>query len=220
MNITRSINKALQRLGALLTMTTLAACGGGSSDNDMECSALVAVLTAGLGCLGTVTVTSPPPPPPPVSPPPASPPPPPPPPPGSNVVRMSFHVEYEPNSTLDNANPVSFRNATLDEHIGIDITGSVNQADDPADFFIFTPTRSGHFLVYLCTDTCSEFLQSDEVYLMVYDQSQSTVASTPVGTVETQHLGIDLVAGLAYYVEVNGYNTGSTPEDYKLVIIY
>jgi hypothetical protein len=33
MNITRSINKALQRLGALLTMTTLAACGGGSSDN-------------------------------------------------------------------------------------------------------------------------------------------------------------------------------------------
>ena len=223
MSITRSINKALQRLGALLAMTTLAACGGGGSDNEMECSALVAVLTAGLGCLGTVTVSSPPPPPPPpVTPPPASPPPPPPPPlpPSSDIVRIKFHTEYEPNSTLDNANPVSFRNATPDEHIGIDITGSVNQADDPADFFIFTPTRSGHFLVYLCTDTCSEFLQSDEVYLMVYDQSQSTVASTPVGTVETQHLGIDLVAGLAYYVEVNGYNTGSTTEDYKLVIIY
>jgi hypothetical protein len=219
MNITRSINKALQRLGALLTMTTLAACGGGSND-ETGCPALVAIATAGFGCLGTVTVTSPPPPPPPVSPPPASPPPPPPPPPGSNVVRMSFHVEYEPNSTLDNANPVNFRSATPDEHIGIEITGTVNQADDPADFFIFTPTRSGHFLVYLCTDTCSESLQSDEVYLMVYDQSQSTVASTPVGTVETQHLGIDLVAGLAYYVEVNGYNTGSTPEDYRLVIIY
>jgi hypothetical protein len=72
----------------------------------------------------------------------------------------------------------------------------------------------------LCTDTCSESLQSDEVYLMVYDQSQSTMASTPVGAVDEQHLGVDLVAGLAYYVEVNGYNTGSTPEDYKLVIIY
>ena len=68
-------------------------------------------------------------------------------------------------------------------------------------------------------DTCGDALQSDEVYLMVYDQSQSTIASTPVGTFETQRLSIDLVAGLAYYVEVNGYNTGSTAEDYKLVII-
>jgi hypothetical protein len=219
MNITRSINKALQRLGALLAMTTLAACGGGSSDDEMECSALVAVLTAGLGCLGTVTVTSSPPPPPPVNPPPPSSPPPPPSPPSSNIVRMSFHVEYEPNNMLDNANPVNFRSAAPDEHIGIDITGAVNQDDDPADFFIFTPPRSGQFLVYLCSDTCADSLQSDQVYLMVYDQSQSTIAGTPVGTFETQRLSVDLVAGLAYYVEVNGYNTGSTAEDYKLVII-
>lgn len=218
MNITRSISRALQRLGAFLTMAALAACGGGSED-EMQCSQVVAVLTMGLGCLGTVTVSSPPPPPPPVNPPPASPPPPPPPPPSSNIVRMKFHTEYEPNSTLDNANPVSFRAATPDEHIGMDITGAVTQADDRADFFIFTPPRSGHFLVYLCADTCTDSLQTDRVYLMVYDQSQSTVASTPVGTVETQHLGIDLVAGLAYYVEVNGYNTGSTTEDYRLVII-
>lgn len=54
---------------------------------------------------------------------------------------------------------------------------------------------------------------------MVYGQSQSTLASTSVGSVETQHLGVELVAGLAYYVEVNGYSTGSTAEDYKLVII-
>ena len=220
MHSTRSINKALQRLGALLAMTTLAA-GGGGSEEETGCSAVVAIVTAGLGCLGTVTVTSPPPPPPPVTLPPASPPPPvsPPPPPGSNVVRISFHVEYEPNNTLDNANPVSFRSAAPDEHIGIDITGAVNQDDDPADFFIFTPPRSGQFLVYLCTDTCTDSLQSDQVYLSVYDQSQTTIASTPVGTVETQRLSVDLVAGLAYYVEVNGYNTGATAIDYKLVII-
>jgi hypothetical protein len=218
MNITQYIITALQRLGAFLTMAALAACGGGSSsEDDTQCSVVVAALTMGLGCLGTVTVTSPPPPPPPVSPPPASPPPPPPP--SSNIVRMKFHTEYEPNSTLDNANPVDFRAAAPEEHIGMDITGAVTQADDRADFFIFTPPRSGHFLVYLCADTCSDTLQSDSVYLMVYDQSQSTMASTPVGTVETQRLGIDLVAGLAYYVEVNGYNTGSTTEDYRLVII-
>ena len=62
-------------------------------------------------------------------------------------------------------------------------------------------------------------MQSDEVYLMVYDQSQSTIASTSVGAVEEQRFAVDLVAGLAYYVEINGYNTGSTAEEYRLVII-
>ncbi len=210
---TRSISRTFQRLGGLLAMATLAACGG--AEEEMQCSQVVAVLTAGLGCIGTVTVTSPPPPP--ANPPPANPPPPQPP--GSNVVRMEYHDEYEPNNTLDNANPVGFRAAAPDEHIGIDISGSVDGVDDPADFFILSPPRSGHFLVYLCADTCAESLQTDRVYLMVYDQSQSTVAGTPLGSVETQHLGVDLVAGLAYYVEVNGYNTGSTREDYRLVII-
>lgn len=213
MHKTRTISRTLRRLGGLLAMATLAACGG--SEEEGQCSQVVAVLTAGLGCIGTVTVTSPPPPPPPVNPPPASPPPAP----GSNVVRVEYHVEYEPNNTLDNANAVSFRAAEPDEHIGMDITGAVNSIDDPADFFIFTPPRSGHFLVYLCADSCTKSLHTDRVYLMVYDQSQSTLASTSVGSAETQHLGIDLVAGLAYYVEVNGYNTGSTAQDYRLVII-
>lgn len=217
MNILKSIVRSLHRLGAFLAITTLAACGGGSED-ETQCPAVVAVLTMGLGCLGTVTVTSPPPAPPPVTTPPASPPPPPPPP-SSNVVRMNFHTEYEPNNTLDNANPVNFRTASPDEHIGIEITGAVNQGEDPEDFFIFTPPRSGLFLIYLCADTCSDTLRSDAVYFMVYDQSQSTVASTPVGTVETQRLAVDLVAGLAYYVEVNGYNTGVGSQEYKLVII-
>jgi hypothetical protein len=65
-----------------------------------------------------------------------------------------------------------------------------------------------------------ETLHSDEVYLMVYDQSQSTLAGTAVGAFEAQSLGVDLVAGLAYYVEVNGYNAGPTKKDYKLVIIH
>ena len=132
---------------------------------------------------------------------------------------MRFAAEFEPNSTLNNANPVSFRNATSEEHIGIEITGSVSQTDDRSDFFILTPTRSGHFLVYLCDGPCSNILHSEQVYLMVYDQTQSTIASTPLGSVVKQRFGVDLVAGMAYYVEVNGYNTGSSPVDYKLVLI-
>ena len=216
MKIKQGMVRSLQRLAAFLAISSLAACGG-SSEDETQCPAVVAVLTMGLGCLGTVTVTSPPPPPPPVTPPPANPPPPPPP--GSNVVTINFHSEYEPNNTLDNANPVIFRAASPDEHIGIEISGSVSRVEDPADFFVFTPPRSGLFLIYLCTDTCGDALQSDAVYLMVYDQSQSTLASTPLGSVETQRLAVDLVAGLAYYVEVNGYNTGPDAEDFRLVII-
>ena len=203
----RIIFTALQRTTLLMVLAALAACGG--SEDEQPCSQTLAVLTAGLCLLGEVTYSStstsgsssiPPPP-------------------SSNTVVMRRVVEFEPNSTLDNANPVAFRNATADKHIGIEITGSVSQTDDSSDFFILSPPRSGHFLVYLCDESCGEALHSEQVYLMVYDQSQSTIASTPLGSVVKQQLGVDLLAGLAYYVEVNGYNTGPSPVDYKLVLI-
>lgn len=207
----------LQRATLLVVLAALAACGG--SKGEQPCSQTLAVLTVGLCLLGEVTYSSSP-----SSKTPPVPSPSPgvnstPPPPSSNIVVMRRVVEFEPNSTLDNANPVAFRNATAEEHIGIDITGSVTQTDDPADFFILTPPRSGHFLVYLCDESCGETLYSEQVYLMVYDQSQSTIASTSIGSVVKQQLGVDLVAGLAYYVGTNGYNTGPSPVDYKLVLI-
>ena len=225
---TRFLFTTLQRAALLLVLATLAACGGGS-DDDLPCSRVLAVLTVGLCLFADVTHSSTPrpqaqPAPPPTSgsgntaPPPVSSPPPPSPP-SSNTVIMRRVVEFEPNSTLNNANPVAFRNAMSEEHIGIEITGSVSQTADSSDFFILTPPRSGHFLVYLCDGPCSNFLQSEQVYLMVYDQTQSTIVSTPLGSVVKQQLGVDLVAGLAYYVEVSGYNTGPSPLDYKLVLI-
>ena len=203
----RIIFTALQRTTLLMVLAALAACGG--SEDEQRCSQTLAVLTAGLCLLGEVTYSS-------TSTSGSSSTPPPP---SSNTVVMRRVVEFEPNSTLDNANPVAFRNATADKHIGIEITGSVSQTDDSSDFFILSPPRSGHFLVYLCDESCGEALHSEQVYLMVYDQSQSTIASTPLGSVVKQQLGVDLLAGLAYYVEVNGYNTGPSPVDYKLVLI-
>ncbi len=225
---TRIIFTTLQRATLLLVLATLAACGGGSDDS-LPCSRVLAVLTVGLCLFAEVTHSSTPKPPaqpapPPTSgsgstaPPPASPQSPPPVP-SSDKLVIRRVVEFEPNSTLNNANPVAFRSATSAEHIGIDITGSVSQTDDGSDFFILTPPRTGHFLVYLCDGTCGNFLHSEQVYLMVYDQTQSTIASTPLGSDVKQQIGVDLAAGLAYYVEVNGYNTGSSPVDYKLVII-
>ena len=219
MNSVRIVIKTLQRASMVIVLVSLAACG---EPEDKQCSQTLAVLTAGLCLLGEVSHSSPPQ----NDPPPntdtggttdtggdttA--------PPSSSTVIVRRFVEYEPNSTLNNANPVSFRDTVPENHIGLDITGSVSQNDDASDFFIFTTPRSGPFLVYLCDGSCGNTLNSDQVYLMVYDQGQNTIASTPVGSVVNQQFSVELTAGLAYYVEVNGYNTGSSRVDYKLVVI-
>ena len=120
---------------------------------------------------------------------------------------------------MDNANNVQFPPAPSDASAAVEITGAVKQDDDPADFFIFTPIRSDTFAVYLCAETCTEQVEGDSVYIAIYDQAQTTIASTPIGTVAKQIFTADLTAGLAYYVEINGYNTGPDGFAYKLIVV-
>jgi len=138
---------------------------------------------------------------------------------GSNTVRVTRSNEWEPNNLLDNANLVAFPSVSGGDHAAIEITGSVQDDTDPSDFFIITPPTSGDYLVYLCLESCTDHPIDDAAYLMVYDQSQTTIASTPVGIESEKFLSVSLTAGLAYYVEVNGYDTVQMPYDYKLVII-
>jgi len=118
--------------------------------------------------------------------------------------------EFEPNSTLNNANPVFMADAT------ISISGSLNASTDAADNFIFTPAKSGVYNVYLCAETCDIALSSDSLNLMVLDQSQTTLAATSLGADNEKALSVHLNAGLAYYAEVRTF--GAT-ERYRLMII-
>ncbi len=118
--------------------------------------------------------------------------------------------EYEPNNSFENANPVQFP----DVEGNITIEGSVHENDDPSDYFIVTPSRSGGFAVHLhypCNDTCSrlELVVDDAVYISVYDQYQTSIDGTPVGTVTEQLFVMDMTAGIPYYFAVHGYNTGA-----------
>ena len=126
--------------------------------------------------------------------------------------------EYEPNNLLDNANIVTIPGGTADKSTSLHLSGTVQGTHDVADFFVFTPARSGAHLIYLCADTCDESREDNSAYIMIYDQNQTTVASTPVGTMTRQEFAVDLTAGLAYYVEVNGYGTADR-YDYRLAII-
>ncbi len=125
--------------------------------------------------------------------------------------------EYEPNNLLDNANIVTIPDGSADKSASLHLRGTVQGTHDVADFFVFTPTRSGAHLIYLCADTCDESLEEDSTYIMIYDQNQTTIASTPVGTIARQEFAVDLTAGFAYYVEVNGYATADR-YDYQLAI--
>ncbi len=125
--------------------------------------------------------------------------------------------EYEPNNLLDNANVVTFPAGPPDVSTSLRLSGTVQGTNDIADYFVFTPTRSGAHLIYLCADTCDESLEEDSAYIMIYDQNQTTIASTPIGTTARQEFAVDLTAGFAYYVEVNGYATADR-YDYQLAI--
>ncbi len=124
--------------------------------------------------------------------------------------------EYEPNNLLDNANIVTFASESANENRGL--RGSVQSTDDIADYFIFTPKRSSAHHIYLCADSCDESIEDDTVYIMIYDQNQTTIASTPVGTMAKQEFAVELTAGLAYYIEVNGY-AATDRYDYLLAVI-
>lgn len=117
--------------------------------------------------------------------------------------------EYEPNSSLDNANPLAMND------FAISVTGNVALANDAADNFVFTPKHTGDYRVFLCADSCDHALESDTLNLMVLDQSQSTIAATSLGPIDKKTLSLRLYAGVAYYTEVS---TFGGQENYRLVI--
>ncbi len=123
--------------------------------------------------------------------------------------------ELEPNNSFENANPVQFPDAEGN----IRIAGSVHESDDPSDYFIVSPSRSGLVsvtLYYPCNDTCSklEMVVDDAIYITAYDQYQTSIDGTPIGTVTKQHFVMYMTAGIPYYFAVHGYNTGTQPFPY------
>lgn len=121
--------------------------------------------------------------------------------------------EYEPNSSLNNANPVSL---TSD---GLAIAGTITGDSDVTDHFVFTPPQSGRYFVYLCDGSCDQVLESAVLNIMVFDQSQTTITGTPLGSQSEQGVTVNMDAGLAYYVAVSGYNLNLSTSNYQLAIV-
>jgi len=131
---------------------------------------------------------------------------------------INEYSEYEPNSSLNNANPMPFPVTDAATNAGIRVVAVVHDTDDVSDFFVITPNRSGTYELSIRTGNAPFTATAESVYLMVYDQSQTTIDSTPVGVDELLQLNVHLNAGLAYYVEVHGYETYSIHYAYTLTI--
>ena len=117
--------------------------------------------------------------------------------------------EYEPNTSLDNANPLLISDSA------IAVNGELTLAHDATDNFVFTPDESGDYQVYLCADSCNQVRASETLNLMVLDQSQTTIAATSLGGNDEKTLTIRLDAGIAYYTEVS---TFGALDSYRLAI--
>ena len=119
-------------------------------------------------------------------------------------------AEYEPNTSLDNANSL-----VVDDAATV-IQGSIGWDGDSADNFVFTPTKTGDYHFSLCTTVCDGAIGDSTLSLTVLDQSQSTIASTALVLVGEQSLSIHLDAGVAYYAAVSSLGAR---DNYRLVII-
>lgn len=137
----------------------------------------------------------------------------------SHSTNIARYTEYEPNNTLENANPVAFPSVSGDTVPGIKITGSVQDTSDVSDYFILTPNQSGLYAIYLCADTCTEHPTDSMVAISVIDQFGMVIAENPLFEESTKILTADLDAGLPYYVQVLAFGTGEQAYPYELVII-
>jgi hypothetical protein len=141
------------------------------------------------------------------------------PPPESRSVVINHYEEFEPNNIFENANIVEFLPVTGDTLQGIEITGSVESASDDSDYFILTPDRSGLYAIYLCDGVCTEQPTDSKVVIRVLDQFGDVLAENPLYEESTKFLTADFDAGLPYYVQVLGFDTGDESYPYRLVII-
>ncbi len=112
-------------------------------------------------------------------------------------------TEVEPNDSPQAANALIL--ATQPTEIAASIS---NANGDSNDFFVLTPPVSGDYQLMLCDNLspCTGGVETNDVYLTVYDQSLNVIAATMPGALEEQRVMMRLNAGLPYYVGVTGWH--------------
>jgi len=142
----------------------------------------------------------------------------------SRVATAYRQGEVEPNDSMQSASPLTFPAPVASERLATDVAGSVKSGGgspwDAEDFFIFTPTYSGVYDIYLCNDplVCTRGTVTNRWVLTLSDQNFDPIAGTSRGNIVELALHLRLEAGVSYYV---GVDTFISPSEwnYNLTII-
>lgn len=128
----------------------------------------------------------------------------------------SVAVDTEPNDSTAEARPFVVRARS-----GLLITGTVNDATDPADF-IAVSFEPASYTAYLCrsVDVCVQpWLQSDDVYLELWDQNELVIQTTNMmHSAEGHAIAFQPSQGLRYFISVHALDTDGADFQYKLVV--
>ena len=140
----------------------------------------------------------------------------------SRIATVYRQGEAEPNDSSQMANPLTFPLPVADERVATDVDGLVSGVgSDYDDFFVFTPSETGLYAIYLCNDPliCTRGTATKDWFLSLSDQDFVAIAGTNGGKVESQRLTVELQAGLPYYVGVHVWHVASRPFEYNLTVI-
>lgn len=123
--------------------------------------------------------------------------------------------EVEPNDGIDSAMPLYFSDVNAQI-----VTGTVNDATDPADYMAFAVEQVDTYAVYLCRglNDCLEQLDTDEAHIDLYDANSVLLESTQGRPNGTHSFTYDFTVGVPYFIRVLGTQTGGADFPYKLII--
>jgi hypothetical protein len=132
---------------------------------------------------------------------------------------VGFVPDREPNDSTGNALPV-----VLDSGGAIFLDGTVNDATDAQDTVaLAVRSANNSIVIYLCStpQTCTlPFLQTDEIYIDLYDQAGTLIQTTSVAQSANGHsISLLPVQGAGYFVAVVARDTGGADFEYRLNIV-
>lgn len=126
-------------------------------------------------------------------------------------------TEREPNDTETEAMPL-----LIEDDGAVLITGSINDATDTADYFVFATESFDLHAIYICrtvNDCTLPFYQGDALYLELLDQNGTLLDSTQFAQTSNGHEIVYTPSpDLRYFTVVRSVNTGGANFDYKLVL--
>jgi hypothetical protein len=147
---------------------------------------------------------------------------------GQYSVFVTIRNEIEPNNDLAEANAYTLpdHNGNAD-YVGFGVKGSIDDTDDPADYFVFTTSRAHPFSIKLCpviadgVPSCGpigtkELIDTSIAYFEVLDQDGVLLLSSQGDVSAGNSQEINLDAGAAYYLAVFADDTVDAARNYLI----